>query len=212
MQLLAWYKLQKLLREQWKPVFAAWEGPLHRIETQLHGHEKYLDEKFADKAEHIRKLKASGIEIIQCYDCRRRAAVHRMIVEGYRESRCLVCDDREYELDVICPHCDDEQELSGSISFTCGECGQDATFLELKLKFQPKPVHKHDDQYFAINCWQCDERDSVIGYKDRYVCLNCLHGVEEVSFCEYCNEGVNRPLTNSIFRGCGFCDGKDGPF
>ena len=157
-QLRAWYDLNKLLSEQWSPIFDEYGTQLARIERKLGGHREYLRAKFVDLAPKLAALNSRGVKIQRCTSCRFKANQVDDIVGDLHESKCLVCGYRSRWLVYKCPGCGAKGKLRDGGRFVCATCGQTLEESDLVESIDQFVATKHNyfEAMVPANCAECD--------------------------------------------------------
>lgn len=212
-QLLAWHGLDRLLRAQWRDVFAPLNIDLHEIDQSFRKHRLYLQARFESLKETLNRLREAGKKIDLCRVCAFEAAEVSDEGDGFFSAQCHVCrriPDRW--LTVPCFECEQPLRLEGDDGATCEHCDTRFSVEELAEQLD-KEVYTKDNYMDARtpgNCSSCDGYHTVVEWKGSYLCVACLHLTDEMSFCGWCNEPNNGDMEMSEWAGCNHCEGRGG--
>lgn len=211
-QLRAWYALNQLLTVQWSPHFDRWRARIGAIEKRLSKHREYLRAKFHDLTKLIETKKAAGAIFANCESCKFHSAEIEAELDLAYTAKCLVCDHRDYWLNITCSECDAQTRTELSCDFRCSGCGHKVALDDLVsyLDQDDADVSSGDEPKTPANCGWCDGYHSVVTYDDKFVCTQCLEVTEEMYFCGWCNEPTTKEIEDSYLSGCGQCDGRIG--
>lgn len=200
-QFLAWHHLHKLLATQWRDQFADYDNQIADIEHRLKSNRKFLEARFNDISAEIEADIVSGVEFQNCSVCFFAAAKAKNIAGDLKTNRCLVCGHSSLAIVLECEECGTPTAFVGG-NFECPSCEHYASEDDIAKRL--------DDNSSSgqINCGACEGHDTVIGYADGYLCLECLDWSQGVEDCEYCNEANTGDMTESYLNGCGQCDGR----
>jgi len=211
----AWFALNRLMREDWKPIF---EGALgsylaSQETTLLIKNSYYADIRF----EHVKRLLDKHIEdggdINECYLCKKLAAPVNIAfnIENFviKTSTCLVCSSiQDRVAEFPCPECSDKQSLAAwyDSDFECNTCQYSASRYDLFDTANYSP----EEYIFSVNpagCSECEVENSVCRLGDGYFCTYCFERFEAIGQCEYCGTYSTEISEFSSMNGCAFCSG-----
>nr|WP_318379129.1 hsdR [uncultured Enterobacter sp.] len=211
----AWFALNRLMRDEWSPLFAAnhrWK--LAYDETRLiRGNEFYAAIRFRQVDAELNRLKKSGLVISECSDCRQKAAAHEEITTGNEERklirvRCRVCNSTSRHLLSRCPECSEPVSLSeGDEALTCEHCKEEHDRYKVLDEETFRSIDEAMDSVLPAGCTSCASPESVCKFGDGYLCTQCLFFYDELHGCECCGHFSDSVPKLSIFKGCEFCDG-----
>jgi hypothetical protein len=211
-QLRAWSSLHLLLTSQWRDIFSAHYSMFAEIERKLKGHRDYLKAKFDLLAPKIGADKVKGIDFGSCGACGFEAARKTSIVGDLSEVNCLVCGYKERRMDFACPDCGNISFIREGEEFSCTGCDKKLSEDELAdelNEFFATPDNYLDAQVPA-NCGDCDGFETVVEYKDKYLCVRCFAVTDGLEACGWCGAFSSGDMENSYMTGCGYCDGNVG--
>lgn len=212
----AWFRLNQLMRKDWRPIFGEAlyqrltldEGRLLR--TSLY----YIDAKFRALTLQIKELRKAGTKIVKCPTCNKKAGLlydfnedsdHTLI-----DTNCLVCGYvTERYLEVLCPACDAKQRIdsNGELIFTCVACQHSEpryTLLD-ECTLSPQDALIMGGK---VSCSNCEGYETVCDFGGSYLCVKCFALHDTVSQCEYCGTSSTNISELSGLIGCSFCDGN----
>ena len=211
-QALAWFQLNRYLKNNSKKLrIEAYQNRLDDLEKQLVKYSKYAEQKFESIKPRIEGLTAKGDLFEECTNCDQKA-LHVSKGKVFLSCVCLVCNNIESRLEVVCPRCRTDQILYKPGYFECDKCHYevygDREIYEFLDESRPNcdPSDNRPDATPA-NCSVCEEENCVCLHKGVYLCIHCWTESENIYRCEYCGEPTNCDIENSHFNGCMFCEG-----
>jgi hypothetical protein len=211
-QLRAWHDLNRLLTNNWKPLFNSYEKDFAAIEKKLGAHRAYFQAKFDSLKPSLDARQKAGASFIVCGSCSFKSAEDLIVVGDLHEASCAVCGYESKWLNFTCPACSEVSGLSDGGEFSCGSCGHTLSAEGIASELNEFVATK--DNYFdakvPANCSDCSSYHSIVEYKDGHLCVVCFSNDEELQQCGWCNEFTNSDMEYSYYGGCGFCDGKAG--
>ncbi|WP_242416451.1 hypothetical protein [Sphingomonas panni] len=60
----------------------------------------------------------------------------------------------------------------------------------------------------SAGCSNRDDYQTLMGWKDVFVCLSCIEHIEELRRCGWCGDATNGDMAGSPVLGCSACDGN----
>lgn len=213
----AWFALNRLMRDEWKPIFGArnsYSWKLAYGETRLlQGNEFYAAIRLNQVQPELDALAKAGGDIVICETCRQKAQVTSPLATGsgaytLLTTRCRVCTDQSRHISFLCPECGEHQSLpEGDETFTCESC----SWTEERMTLLDEEMFRSVDEQLLSNlpagCTNCMVPDSICQHGDGYLCTQCLTYYHELETCESCNHLSDNVPEFSRYRGCEFCDG-----
>jgi len=211
-QLSAWHGLVGLLRVQWRDVFARFDIDIDALDRRFAKHRLYLHTRFDSLSDELKALKAAGKTIETCRSCGFDAAETQELVGELRQAKCHVCRIAPRWLTVECPKCEKPMQVEGDDGATCEACqtGYDQDELSDLIDEDPVTTDNYFDHATPAHCSSCDGYQTVVSYRDHYLCVSCLELTDGLGACGWCGESNNGDMEDSEWKGCNFCDGRKG--
>jgi hypothetical protein len=210
-QCRSWFHLHRLFK-QWQPHFQDFAAEMRRADKGMKGHRKYLAAKFAALKTELAAHQKAGRKPLKCSACNYKAAIPEPIDAVIAETRCLVCDHCEVQVEIDCPHCNQAVTLASEGYGSCPHCGG-AIKPEQVVEALTDHASAHiaakdgDDRYLEANCGTCDGYHTVVYRSGKYICASCFDISESVEACGWCNEPNTGDMEQSYSTGCNHCDG-----
>lgn len=215
----AWFALNRLMREDWKPLFeGALGGYLAIQETDLLiKNQYYSDIKYSQIKPVLDAHLSNGVELFDCSECEKKAALVTVVSEvnniTVRYLACLVCSSSSVKsAEVKCPECGEINYVSDwpGMDFKCTEC--DLAIKRYDL-FDTSSTSKPDIAGLGTpaGCCVCDARDTVCEFGDNYICSACLTVHDDIHQCFHCGYHSTDVPEYSYSTGCKFCEGAPPP-
>ena len=210
----AWFHLHHLL-VKWDAYFKGFRSDVSKANRAMKQHGKYLTAKFNALKPELDALRNSGTTPQKCSACNFKAAMPDNLDQQITNITCLVCDNLETQVEIECPHCNQQVVIASEGFATCCHCNG---------KIEPKHVvdalTDHDTAHIAIadghdgwenaNCATCDGYHTVVNRGNFYFCGNCFDISDGVEYCGWCNEPNTGDMEHSFGAGCNHCDGRMG--
>ncbi|WP_336702971.1 hsdR [Pantoea dispersa] len=205
----AWFALNRLLRDDWAPMFGGWmKFRFAMNETALlRGNSFYAEVRFRHPPvqDSLQRFRESGITVSQCGICQQESLAHTAPVAGMRFVRydCMVCSVKEPVAEICCPICDELHLMKAYGSdFLCDFCDFTRSRYDA-LRSPPETGSRYPD---PTGCDACNSWDSVCEYGDKFLCTECLSVHDELETCGRCNAISSGVFNNSKENGCAFCE------
>ncbi len=204
-----WIALEKLLSNQWSETFSVCMKEIISLNTKMGKLKKYYTAQYSIIEPSLEKERKKGVKFVRCTECKQPAA--REIIE-FNElflRSCLVCKAKIPFLRLNCIDCGGNNELGeGQSLLRSCRCKYDYDYLTNSISDHRKRPKDELISPSTGSCSDCFSLESVILYKDKYLCLSCLTLHTELVQCEYCGENVTEE--SSYAFGCMYCDGAHG--
>ncbi|MDT8850249.1 hsdR [Pantoea dispersa] len=204
----AWFALNRLLRDEWAPMFGGWmRFRLAMNETaMLRGNSFYAEARFRHPPvkNELNKLRQTGVTVSQCGTCQQPSLAHNAPVAGMRFVLydCMVCHAKEPIAEICCPGCGALHQMKAEESdFVCDICNLRRSRYDI-LSSPPESGTRYPG---ASGCVSCLSMDSVCEYGDKFLCTYCLELHDGLDTCERCNTISTWVPVNSKEDGCTFC-------
>jgi hypothetical protein len=213
-QCRSWFHLHRLFK-QWGSLFHDFAAEIRRADKGMKGHRKYLAAKFGALKAELALHQKAGRKPLKCSACHYKAAIPELIDSAIAETRCLVCDHAEVQVEIECPHCNQAITLANEGYATCPHCG-DSIEPEQVVDALTDHASAHiaakdgDDRYLEANCGTCGGYHTVVYRGDRYICASCFDISDSVKACGWCNEPNTGDMDQSYSTGCNHCEGSIG--
>jgi hypothetical protein len=213
-QCRSWFHLHRLFK-QWGPLFHDFAAEIRRADKGMKGHRKYLAAKFGALKAELASHQKAGRKPVKCSACRYKAAIPDPIDSEIAETRCLVCDHTEVQVEIECPHCNKVVTLANEGYATCPHCSGS---IEPEQVVEALTDHSSahiaakdgDDRYLEANCGTCDGYHTVVYRNGTYICASCFDISDSVEACGWCNEPNTGDMDQSYSTGCNHCEGSIG--
>ena len=212
-QAQAWYELNRFLTDVWRKEFSSYIPELKMMERGLIENNHYAQAKYGSLKNKIEGMKSGGTIFKHCPSCKTEGCIVTELATRLISCNCLVCFYSDISLEVSCPECESEQQLSAYCGFTCPECGHSVAEDEIFDFVDQCTVRgtKDDmDSDTPANCDECQGYESVCEYEGGYLCANCFSFFDSLSSCGWCNHTRTCADGDSYVTGCEFCDGLVG--
>ncbi|WP_210512508.1 hsdR [Pantoea ananatis] len=205
----AWFALNRLLRDDWAPLFGGWLSfVLGMNETaMLRGSSFYAEARFRHPPvqDELNALSQTGITVSQCPVCNQQSLAHTLPAPGmpFTLYDCMVCHAREPVADICCPGCHAQYQMKpDDIDFHCESCDLTRSRYDV-LRTPPATGTRYPS---PSACGGCHSWDSVCEYGDKFLCTSCLDVSDELETCQQCNVTGTWIPDNSKEYGCTFCE------
>lgn len=205
----AWFALNRLLRDDWAPLFGGWLSfVLGMSETaMLRGNSFYAEVRFRHTPvqNELNELRQTGITVSQCTVCNQQSLAHTLPAPRMRFILydCIVCHAKEPIAEIYCPGCNAPHQIKrGDTDFECERCGLTRSRYDL-LRSPPETGTRYPSPSV---CGGCHSWDSVCEYGDKFLCSSCLDVSDELKTCERCNATGTWIPDNSKEYGCTRCE------
>jgi len=217
-QCIAIYHLSSLI-EKWDMIFddGAIAFKFDQIRSSMTAHREYVQTVFDKLKNNISKAKKDGVIFKECHRCQTEALEQYELNNIMFEYRCWVCKNQERDISLPCF----SKDCDGSISFEeyeeyfiCNKCDEDCGKEAITEYISKNAVKPSDWTMPSIpkNCASCHGMDTVVEYKNHFICLNCFFFTDQIEICGWCSEKQigGGDLEFSGYSGCEFCDGQVG--
>ncbi|MCT2420266.1 hsdR [Pantoea agglomerans] len=207
----AWFALNRLLRDDWAPLFGEWVRlRLGVNETaMLRGNSFYAEARFRypPVQDALKTFRQTGVTVSQCPVCNQQSLAHTVPAPGLHLilHDCMVCHAKNPIAEICCPGCKAPHQMKAAVidlDFKCGNCGLTRSRYNL-LHTPPANGTRYP---FPSGCQRCSSLDTVCEYGDKFLCTSCLSVYEELEACERCNFLSSWIPDNSKEHGCIHCD------
>ena len=210
-QCRSWFHLHRLF-DRWNSHFREFRVEIRRADKGMKGHRKYLAAKFQALRPELAARQKQGSRATECGACGYKAAIPKQLDPAIAETRCLVCDHTEVQVEIDCPHCSKHVVLSNEGYGTCRSCGRSIEpehIVDALIDHGAAHIAARDgdDSYQEANCGSCDGHHTVLKRGGKYFCANCFEISASVEFCGWCNETNTGDMEQSYSTGCNHCDG-----
>jgi hypothetical protein len=213
-QMKAWYLLNRLLTDRWDNVFGKWKANLEKVTKGLVRHHEYLQIVYDDKKPEIEAQIAQGVIVEECLSCGFKAAKAEEILGDLEQIDCFVCQFSAEYLIVDCPKCDHQIAFINDGFSKCTKCGYKIEPAELAELMSQDQLGTKDyfESGLPAHCAECESIETVIEYKDRFLCMCCfnIYESEELHQCEWCTSLNAGNIPDSYWKGCVACEGRAG--
>ena len=212
-QLKAWYRLHRLLTDQWEEIFSKWSKKISDIDASLRELREFLQVVFDNLREEICNFRSEGFMFEQCPSCGFKAQKHEGKTERFYESKCLVCGLIEICFKINCPRCGETAIFRDEGFATCQSCNkllEPENVKEVLINSDITHITPmtSDGLYNIGNCSDCDGYHTVIQTEnDEWICVSCFETFESLESCEWCNDLNTGNMEDSYVAGCNHCDG-----
>ncbi|MBF0340194.1 MAG: hypothetical protein HQL95_04435 [Magnetococcales bacterium] len=206
-QCRSWFHLHQLLKS-WESYFQGFQKEISHADYLMKSHRKYLSTKFETISSTLDDAACD------CNACGFKAAIPDFTDEQIASIRCLVCDHKETEIEIFCPHCNQSIIIENEGFATCEYCGGEiepeyVSEHMIDHESVQKAISDGDDRWQSANCGNCDGHHTVVRREEGcYFCVCCFNRSEYVAQCKWCLEWNTGDMEHSYEYGCGQCDGK----
>jgi len=207
----AWFALNRLLRDDWEPLFGSWQKlRLGMHETaMLRGNSFYAEARYRHPPvqDALETFKQNGVTVSKCEICHQQSLAHVMPASGMRFIRyeCMVCNAKDPVAEICCPGCHKLHKMKAELfssDFECETCGLTMSRYDA-LRSPPETGSRYPGTF---GCSMCHHSDTVYEYGEKFLCTNCLELYEEHNACGRCNTFSSWVPDNSKEEGCASCD------
>ncbi|WP_238085629.1 hsdR [Pseudescherichia vulneris] len=212
----AWFRLNELIRKDWRPIFG---DDLYRKlaideSRMLHTSHYYINAKFRYLEPKLQELRKGGSIITRCSTCDKEAGINTVFNEESDNKRyetdCLVCGYvTNLYLEITCPACCSRQRLEqdSDPDFTCAHCNETISRYEL---LEESNLSLKDQLIMGppASCSDCGGYESICEFGGENLCTHCFALHSSVGTCDYCGGSSTSISDNSGLFGCEFCDGN----
>jgi hypothetical protein len=211
-QLNAWHGLVGLIKGQWSDVFDRFKIDIDALDRQFAEHRLYLKARFNSIEPMLTARKAAGATITTCGRCGFEASETSVVLCELEVGNCHVCKYGTQWLSLKCTECSATFRAEANETSTCAECDTmfDRGDISDMVDDDPETTDNYYDRITPANCSSCDGYQTVVSFRNHYLCTACLELSDGLSACGWCGEGNNGDMENSGWLGCNFCDGRKG--
>lgn len=206
-----WLHLKRLLLGQWQNEFREYEEQFSDLNSRMLRLQAYLKTIFETIKPEIDKETENGNPVFKCQICGYDASIIDNQTGDLIETRCLVCERNSKFLHVLCPECKSMISVFDMGEVFCEKCEFKADINYLLsifgVKENPRESLAEPKHAYCPEC-ECVEQPTVVPYRDKYLCLNCLAIFDTTTNCEWCGELNGGELEDSFLFGCAYCDGR----
>lgn len=213
-QCIAWFHLHNLITGVWTAHFNVAKMDIHRAESLMKGHRKYLAARFHELQSDITNDKVQGRVYWCCPSCGFDSLRQEFQLVDYREHNCLVCGIQPTSFTLPCPDCGTPVTYWGEGNVTCqnAQCGRSITEADVSESFQPPYTVGRQKRYLetlheSAFCDAC-EMEAVLLYQNKYLCAHCLKLHDTIYHCDYCGTLCAGDGKDSSWAGCIVCGGR----
>lgn len=217
--LRAWYFLHGILTSKWETEFCKWSNDISDIDSDMRKLRTYLDVVFEEVSPKIAEKQRGGLIFVECHACGFMAKEHENSMKEAYESKCLVCNFVEHNVNVQCDKCGEMVIFRECGEGRCLSCKKDFDLGwdlgYLKDALVSSQAHTKDGlvENFWGNCSDCGVSDALVRTdSDQWVCTNCLQVFEPemLSTCGWCLVPCTGDVGEiSSYTGCDFCNGSN---
>lgn len=211
--LSAWHSLHGILTSRWKNTFRKWGGDISGIDSGMRKLRAYLEVVFEKVSPEIAKNAGRSLIYAECLSCGFKSKEHENGMKFVYESKCLVCNFAEQNVNVECDECGETAAFR--------ECG-DGHCLSCKTRFDQQYLagallssyaHGKDalEEHYTGNCSECGICETLIRTEnEQWICANCLQTFEPESLidCGWCGTPNTGDMEMSFYYGCDCCGGS----
>lgn len=206
----AWFALNRLMRDEWKPLFGPWLSfNLAKQETlMLRSNKFYAEAKFRSEPvqDELNRIKKTDLTVGPCGICGQPSLIHEVPVPGMRFTRfnCLVCHAVDSVADICCTRCNEINSMrADDQDFECGKCGLKTNRYDALET--SNDISECKNSVVPAGCVSCMDWESVCRYGGKYLCSSCFDVFDSLQTCERCFHISSRIPENSFEDGCHFC-------
>ncbi|MFT4256149.1 MAG: hypothetical protein QM599_04210 [Pseudoxanthomonas sp.] len=214
-QCRSWFHLHRLLN-RWDACFHEFMREVAKADRAMKGHRKYLSAKFKAIKPELDAARKAGNKPKACNACGFKSAISNEVDDLISLLNCVVCDHREVQVEIECPHCHRQIAMANGGYSRCGKCGgeiePDAVAEALYDAGATHQAIKDGEEAWQLgNCDECDGYETVVQRDaDLYFCASCFEIFRSVQWCEWCNTPNTGDMEHSYIAGCNHCEGKAG--
>lgn len=210
----SWFHLHRLLK-RWDEHFSKFQDQISEADRAMKKHGKYLDAKFKALKTTLNEHVTGGRQPRACCACGFMAAIPHSLSDEVATTACLVCDHLDVQVQMECPHCNGELEISSEGYSRCPECGNsieptDIVDVLTDSDSTYRAMKDGDGGSDPANCGACDGYHTVVEIGDQYLCACCFDISDNVQKCDYCGEYNTGDMEHSYANGCEHCEGQWG--
>ena len=214
-QCRGWFYLRRLLGDEWREVFAAFQNQVESINLAMKGHRAYLGEVHDQIRPELEEARQRGAILATCSACGFEAQVLDDI--GPQEHTCRVCLAKESFLLHVCPDDDcGKKTLLAMEKCEAWECEHCGTFIGLDnvlFEYTLEGRADHDESSQLALCTECEhipETAGTLNDGERVFCFNCFCWPDKIEYCEWCGAPFTGNAEGTYWSGCPMCEGKAG--
>lgn len=241
LELKSWEKLKSLLLA-WQECFNGtydYKGTIKEISRKIKSLESYYELKYKILEPEILENIKKGRLYKNCDCCNKDCSfIENTEYKNIDRYSCKVCGKETYSIVLVCPKCGKNKRIDISdikknmyeecINADCDEVFNINDCILALFNYIPNEEFIKElldeeiittDNYFEhspINCGSCGSPHSCVIHNDFVVCVECgdLGNKSSIKTCGYCNERIvtTSNMTDSDYKGCGFCDGMSDRF
>lgn len=210
----SWFHLHKLLR-RWRGNFQSHRNEIAAADYAMKKHREYLKTKFATLRPALATHRTGGRIPMRCRACEYAASIPDEVSQYVKTSSCMVCDNREVQVQIECPSCEKSITLFREGYSSCPECDEKIEPDQV-VEFFVDPADAYNamrngESHEPANCGTCEGYHTVVEAGDGvYLCASCFDISDHVEQCEWCNEDNTGDMEDSYALGCCMCDGYAG--
>jgi hypothetical protein len=208
-QCRGWLHLHRLLTNEWKTEFAKYLGQLDDLNQSMLKQRLFLQAKYESVLPDITKGIERGVTFLVCKSCGFQASRIAENDEPIIKTTCMVCDNQDKYLVVICQTCKNNVFIYDLGEGVCEQC---ETEIDIDYLISVFESNEYGDTSRAY-CNQCEYLDQPTAIQldyDEWLCLVCLSKHNQAGQCEWCSEFVTGDTADSYFSGCVMCEGRSG--
>ncbi len=210
----AWFHLHRLL-EKWDTYFKNFRSDISKANRAMKSHRKYLSAKFKVLKPELDAARLAGNVPQKCSACNFRAAIPKHLDQEITNLSCLVCDHFETQVEIECPHCNNQIIIASEGYGACHHCGgaiEPEHVVDALTDHATAHIEIMDggDGWENANCATCDGYHTVVSRGGFYFCGSCFDISDDVEYCGCCNEANTGDMEHSYAAGCNYCEGRMG--
>ncbi len=214
-QCRGWFYLRRLLGDEWRDVFGAFQHLVTEINASMKRHRAYLGAVFQQIQPELDVARRNGAFLAKCNACAFDAQILDEI--GPQEQACRVCLAKESFLLHACP----EEECGKQTllrveeceAWKCEHCGSAIGLDDILRQYTIEGKADHDEPNQSAFCTECGHIPETAGTLDdgeTVFCFNCFYWPEKIEYCGWCNEPFTGDAEDTYWSGCEKCEGKAG--
>lgn len=177
-----WLILDKKITGNWKNSFFKNLEGFNTINSRIHTIQKFLSEKYEKLETKIDGEMKSGTIYLWCPSCNYLSMKKQCIFRELHAVFCMVCNIQSKCLVFACPKC--KCKVYAEVEFN-GQCPKCGITVNASLILN----HFDDSTKQIAYCGECSnfERKTVIPFYEKFLCLNCFDIVEDLGYCNFCD-------------------------
>lgn len=214
-QCRGWFYLRRLLGDEWRDVFAAFQNEVDDINAAMKRHREYLRTVYDQIRPELETAGREGATLATCSTCGFEAQLLNKI--GPQEHSCRVCLAKESFVLHLCPNEDCRKKTllapETCTAWRCEHCSSSIGLDDVLHEYTIEGKADHDEPNRSALCTECGhipETAGTLGDGEIAFCFNCFSWPTKIEYCEWCNEPFTGDASGTYLSGCERCDGKLG--